>query len=459
VESFLTAEPLLRRHRSLLVAVSGGLDSMALLDALHQLQARHGWRLVVAHYNHQLRGDASDADELFVKAEAGRLGLQCVVGRGDVSALAKRKGVSIEMAARALRHKFLAHTARRLRIRVVALAHQADDQVELFFLRVLRGAGGQGLAGMRPSSRSPADAGLRLVRPLLPITREELEAWVKQRRLRFREDASNARLDYLRNKVRRRLLPLLEREFQPALRAITVRSMDVVGAEADFARRAAEVWLASRRRVPFHRLHPAVQRQTVCCQLQRRGVLAEFELVEHLRLRPGCAICVAPGLLLIRERSGLVRDSDPADSAFDPAELQVVLRGGRGRVPFGGCLLAWQLDPRRGARRLPRSRVGTEHFDADRVGQGICLRHWRAGDRFQPIGMKVAVKLQDLFVNAAVPRVERHQRLVAVASNGAVFWVEGLRIGDGFKLDKGTTRRLKWQWRRGEAPVASGQGA
>src|SRR5882724_3179859 len=128
---------------------------MALLHVLHELSAEHEWQLVVAHFNHRLRGTESDGDERFVKGIAARWGLKFIAARADVRAFARREKTSIEMAARKLRHAFLAHAGKRLKIATVALAHHADDQVELFFLRLLRGSGPQGLAGMKWSSLSP----------------------------------------------------------------------------------------------------------------------------------------------------------------------------------------------------------------------------------------------------------------------------------------------------------------
>src|SRR5512139_2940940 len=135
---FIQSQLLFRDGQALLVACSGGLDSTVLLHVLNRLAVRHGWRLTVAHFDHRLRGTASGADAAWTKREARRLGLRFIGGRGEVRRLADRKRLSLEMAGRELRHKFLAAAARRLRITTVALAHHADDQVELFFLRLLR---------------------------------------------------------------------------------------------------------------------------------------------------------------------------------------------------------------------------------------------------------------------------------------------------------------------------------
>jgi tRNA(Ile)-lysidine synthase len=191
VEQSIRDRRLLGRGQAVLVAVSGGVDSMVLLHLLHGLAAKQGWQLTVAHFNHQLRGRQSDADERLVRLAAKRLGLRLVRGGADVRQHARTHKLSLEMAGRELRHKFLARTARRLRIPAVALAHQADDQVELFFLRLLRGAGGEGLQGMKGRSRSPADGEIELVRPLLDLTKADLQAHARREGIPFREDASN----------------------------------------------------------------------------------------------------------------------------------------------------------------------------------------------------------------------------------------------------------------------------
>ena len=234
---------LLERGRKILVAVSGGLDSMALLHMLRALAPEWRWRLCVAHFNHQLRGSSSDADERLVRKTAAAMGLPVVVERANVRRYAERSKLSIEMAARKLRHEFFARAANSRGLRTVALAHHADDQVELFFLRLLRGAGGEGLAGMKWRSPSPVDGRITLVRPLLGATKAELLEFARENKLRFREDATNALLAAPRNRIRNELLPLLREKYQPGLAKAVLRLMEIIGAESDFAGAAARQWL------------------------------------------------------------------------------------------------------------------------------------------------------------------------------------------------------------------------
>lgn len=428
------------------MAVSGGVDSMVLLAVLNKLAVAQGWKLFVAHFNHQLRGRASDVDERLVQRTAKSLGWPFHAGRGDVKALAAEQGISVEMAARQLRHEFLAQAARRWRCPVIAVAHHADDQVELFFLRLLRGSGGEGLAGMKWISPSPASRGIRIVRPLLDVSKVELEAFARENKIQFREDATNASRDILRNRVRHELLPLLRKEFQPAVNRTIFRLMELVGADAEVVDALAKAWLTKfPRGGAWSKLALGVQRRVIQVQLQRLKVAAEFDLVERLRLQPGKLVTVAADQFVRREADGRVQQVFAENRAFDQAERKLNLKASA-PVLIGRLEVTWEIVQSSGAVR-PKSVPQSEFFDAGRVGAKVILRHWRPGDRFQPIGMKAAVKLQDWFTNQKIPAPRRRELLLATTATGEIFWVEGLRIGEAFKLTAQTKNVLSWRWR------------
>jgi tRNA(Ile)-lysidine synthase len=490
VENNIQDRRLLNHGQTVLVAVSGGLDSMTLLHALHELSSHHRWRLTVAHFNHQLRGRSSDADEKLVRQTAAAMRLPFAAGRANVKEFARKSKLSIEMAARRLRYEFFARVAKERKIRVMALAHHADDQVELFFLRVLRGAGGEGLAGMKWRSPSPVDSKIMLVRPLLDATKAELRGFARESKIRFRDDATNATLDLPRNRVRNELLPLLQRRYQPALMKIVLRLMEIVGAESDLAGEAARQWLVSKRKVgrtprpvPFHEprsspakrdesapsypnqcqsrltsaatvrgagfdyLPVAVQRRVLQLQLSEAGVPADFELIESLRQSADVPVNLGPQLSVLRDATGAVSLRLARPSDFNANETVVKLAGRAGEVTFDGVRVRWWFDAVKKIKR-PAARPACESFDADKVGGRITLRHWRPGDRFQPIGLKSSAKLQDLFTNRKIPRARRQELMVAAAENDEIFWVEGLRISENFKLTRRTKRRLTWRWQR-----------
>ena len=219
---------------TVLVAVSGGADSVALARALHELHTGGEGRLVMAHYNHQLRGPESDGDQAFVEELGRRIGVEVVVGRQDAERERGREGerenAASEEALRQVRYQFLARAADKVGARYVATAHTADDQVETVLHNIMRGTGLAGLAGM-PRVR-PLTEATTLVRPLLSVTRTEVLDYLAAISQTYRDDSSNLLTNYTRNRIRRELLPLLEREFNPDVRAAILR-LARIAEEAD----------------------------------------------------------------------------------------------------------------------------------------------------------------------------------------------------------------------------------
>jgi tRNA(Ile)-lysidine synthase len=430
---------LFRDGERIVIAVSGGVDSMTLLHALHRLAPEHRWQLAIAHLNHKLRGRDSDADERLVRRIANDLELPIVIDRANVKAHATKTGQSIEMAARELRHHFLVRCAKKLRIKTVTLAHHADDQVELFLIRLLRGASPEGLAGMKWRSPSPEDKSVQLVRPLLNLTREQLEAFARKNQIRWREDKTNLCLDFLRNRVRRELIPVLENEYQPALRKTILRLTELLAAESDFVAESA-----AKARGRFDSLPVAIQRRRLQRRLFELGVTADFETIEQLRLNAGKVIQVSPVLQLMRDERGYVRPVSKQTFNFSKQRLKVALSKKKQTINFGDRVLNVQVLPKRGDRFIREP--NTESFDADKVGRLIQFRHWQPGDRFQPIGATSSRKLQDMFVDLKIAKHERHWRVIATTAAGEIFWVEGLRISERFKLSAATKRRLTIWW-------------
>jgi len=447
VEENIQTRALLTRGDHVLVATSGGVDSMVMLHLFHALAPVHGWQLSVAHFNHRLRGRGSDADARLVKSTAHRLGLPFFCGSTNVKSHAAARGYSLEMAARELRHEFLARTARKLGIRRVALAHHADDQVELFFLRVLRGAGGDGIGGMKWQNPSPADTGLKLIRPMLDISKAKLLAFARSTKIRFRDDATNTDTDILRNRIRGELLPLLRRRFEPALNSAVLRVMELTADEAAFADSTACGWLKNRKPA-FASLAVAVQRRVLRHQLRSAGVAAGFDLVESLRRSPRTPVIIRSRTSAVHDGLGTVTLQKLTIDEFDPDQFTADLKRSSGKIIFGKARIDWRRVSVRG--QTLRTRIkGMEFFDADKIGNRIVLRHWRAGDRFRPIGMEQVVKLQDWFTNRKIPRLRRRKLLIATTESGEIFWVEGERISERFKLTAATCKQLAWKWTRG----------
>lgn len=436
-----------------LVAVSGGPDSIALLHLVHRLTGEGRLELGVAHFDHGLRGQESAADAAFVAQVAQELGLPFHLGLGDVRREAEEKRISLQMAARELRFHFLRETRRAHGYHKLALGHTADDQVEQFFLRLLRGAGLEGLKGMRFASPDG------VVRPLLAVGKEVLLAWLESQGLPYRVDASNLNRRYLRNRVRLDLLPELARNYNPRLKAAVWRLMALLQ-EDDclLAAQAEEAWHRTGRMVTgdFATLHlprllalPAgLQKRVLRYALGRLALGTEitFGQVDSLlalaqarrsggQLRLSNCLVARAGQELHLWKGLPPPPPDAATVLGTPGEWQTsegwhfLLRLTSG----AGCM---------------RSAPDIAHLHADRVALPLLVRYLRPGDRFWPLGAPGTRKLQDFLVDCKIPRWLR-PHLPLVEADGRIVWVPGLRVAEPVKITPATRKVLTVQVRPG----------
>ena len=266
-----------------LIGVSGGRDSVSLLHWLVQLGYR---KLIVCHLNHRLRGRSSDADARFVEKLAGKYEVGFEPGLANVRALAKTKNMSVETAAREARYAFFAKTARRRNCRTIFVAHHADDLVETFLINLFRGAGSAGLSAMHEISTRRIDGvDLTIVRPFLCVRRKEIDDYVREHRLKFREDASNKDITPLRNRIRHRIVPYLEKMLGRSIRQNIWRTATIAADE--------EKWIESELRDSTHADFSVVKLRGLPIALQRRALLkwlrtqnvadVGFDAVERVR--------------------------------------------------------------------------------------------------------------------------------------------------------------------------------
>ena len=297
-------------NKTYLIGVSGGRDSVALL---HQLVERGYRRLVVCHLDHKLRGAQSRADAQFVERLANEFDLPMELSSADVRVLAKKTKMSIETAGRNARYQFFAEVARRLRCRTIFLGHHADDLVETFLINLFRGTGTTGLAGMREVSIRQVDRiRLEIVRPLLSVWRNEIDDYVTTQKIRFREDVTNESLVPLRNRVRRKIIPFLEKQFDRPIRKSIWRAASIASEEEGFfgellpsnLARSTELAVKPLREMPL-----AVQRRMLREWLDAGNISGvNYDLVERIRglldLSNQVAKTNLPGRLHARRRSG-----------------------------------------------------------------------------------------------------------------------------------------------------------
>ncbi|HVN27648.1 MAG TPA: tRNA lysidine(34) synthetase TilS [Candidatus Binataceae bacterium] len=414
------------RDVTILVALSGGADSVAMFHALRALRERFGYRIVAAHLNHAIRGDESDRDAAFVRELCARCGIDLIVERAQ--------GLSAEMPnleerAREARHAFLNAAADRVGAHFISLAHQADDQAETVLMRMLRGAGVAGLAAM--GERGPG----RIIRPMLSVTRAEVLTYLECIGEGFVNDSSNQSSAILRNRVRGDLMPMLEAQYAPGLRGRLVRLAAEMRAVDDFLLEAAHRELEASASEDgldlsrFPQLHPALQAEVIRQFIRRAS--GSLRRIERGHIEAVRRLCLdgppngevdLPGLRLRRAYHLLTVGDDEAR----PAAFVIRLSEGRTEVPTIKVAFEMMTLPRAEAP-APANRFEAL-FDASQATGKLTVRNFRSGDRIAPLGMTGHRKVQDIFVDRKVAVAKRGSYPI-VELDHEIAWLPGLLRG------------------------------
>jgi len=504
---YIRERGLMRAGDRVAVAVSGGADSVALLRVLLELQAELGIVLAVAHFNHRLRGADSEADEAFVADLAPQYGLEFFANRADVREHALAGKVSVEAAGRELRYGWLARLAHEQRFDSVATAHTVDDQAETVLLKFLRGAGTRGLAGIYPSldigkkngfptsisdanwqnpsraaaagsesgARAPGEVvnraeprsgdHIRIVRPLLFVTRDEVEAYLSSLGQSWREDESNFDHRFARNRVRHELLPLLEREYNPNIRQVLSDTAELARAEEEYWQALVERELEARQHTKPAEIPPGLKPGTPAAG----GGTAEAVPPQTSAAERRLSLASFQALPLALQRRLLRRFAESEDLALDFEHVEKLLRCARGEraktalpggwlaVRRGECLelRAPQPEPAgvgyeynlpipgevliAGIGLTLRAMLVPEEFahesgatdtllSAEQLGPEVTVRNWRPGDRYWPVHSGSEEKLKRLFAEKHIPAEQRPSWPV-VLKGEQIVWVRGLPAG------------------------------
>ncbi|TDI13454.1 MAG: tRNA lysidine(34) synthetase TilS [Acidobacteria bacterium] len=438
-----------RAGQRVLVAVSGGPDSTALLHLLVSLARSMSLELHVAHLDHSLRGPDSRQDRRFVESMARDLGLPCTVHVRDVPQ-GSRTGLS-EGRARELRYRFLGQLAQQLGAQRIATGHTRDDQAETVLLHLVRGAGTRGLAGI-PPVRDP------YVRPLLQAPRAEVEAWLRGQGVPWREDASNHDRRFLRNRVRHELLPLLERDYRSGVRSRLASTAELLREDQELLEQlAAGHYRRLAEPCPGGVALDADGVSGLPAALAGRVLRRAYREARPSEYAPGCrtvaglrvmaaeissgARDLPGGLEALREGSRLILRHRPPRQPAKPFRATAVVPG-RLAWPEAGISLKMQEVDRGGlCSDIRQESREIAHLDLGRTGRHLELRSRRPGDAFYPLGLGGRKKLQDFLVDAGIPRRDRD--FVGLLTAGdEVVWLVGHRLDDRFKVTDATTRVL-----------------
>jgi len=456
---YIRDQQLLRPGQRVAVACSGGADSVALLRILLDLRDELGVVLSVAHFHHQIRGAEADADKQFVEDLAARLQLEFYCGSGNVPAHAAAEKISLETAARDLRHQWFARLITQSKADKIATAHTLDDQAETVLMRILRGTGARGLAGIAPAQKAK-----HLVRPLLTTSRLEIETYLKTLGQPWQQDASNLDTRHTRNRVRHMLLPLLEREFNPAIRQTLADMAELAQAEDEYwnnelssllprlahegkpsrsgrslsgeSKNVLGLDLSALQRLPL-----AVRRQAIYESAKRLGVSLEFKHVQQLTTlaeheKPGKKVVLPDGLVANRTAREL------QFSRLNPAPLKNYCYP----LPIPGEVAVAELRLTIRARLISAGKQKASGYNAasllnpSLLGPELAVRNWRAGDRFFPAHSQSPKKVKELLQPCRLGQeLSSAQRSIwpVIESRGQIVWMRGFNVSHDFASSSG----------------------
>ncbi|MBQ9949949.1 MAG: tRNA lysidine(34) synthetase TilS [Clostridia bacterium] len=419
-----------------LCAISGGADSVVLLHCLHSLRQKLGFTLYAAHFNHCMRPVASDEDEQFVLQFCGTLGVECYFGRADVYGFAKEKGYTPEQAGRILRYEFLEN----LGFDKIAVAHHMDDQAESIMLHITRGSGTAGLCGMRYMRGN-------IIRPLLDVRRNEIEAYAYTAGLSYCTDATNFLEDGTRNKLRLSVIPQITEKINPSFTESLCSMANIVRKDEDYmcdiAMRELE---AAKKDDGFLReniasLPEPIRRRALRIAMQRAGAYADIELrhvelVEHLLFGRTGAVIFLPHIVAFnsyekicfssREKYAKITTVDEYCMPFSPGLI---------KTPYG----VMKVEKIHGNKFV--SDKFTAYMDADKVPPDSVIRSRKSGDMLHPVGSTGRKKLKDFFIDK---KVERHKRnLPLICSGSNVLCIVGMAVSKQVMVSESTTAMIK----------------
>ncbi|MEN6356740.1 MAG: tRNA lysidine(34) synthetase TilS [Armatimonadota bacterium] len=430
-----------------LVAVSGGPDSIALLHSLHTRSEEFGISLHVAHLNHGIRGEASDLDEQFVKEFAYKLGLNCTTKRVDIPSIKTQMQTCLEDVARVVRYKFLQDTAAMLDADKIAVGHNADDRAESVLFNIIRGAGIDGISSIKPIRGN-------IVRPLLHTTRREIEEYIKEHTLPFRVDETNMDTVYSRNRIRHELLPLLESGYNSQIRSALVRLADIASDTNDFIARSADnikVGLVYRDAWDvdlFAELPVAIQRQILRSEIESlKGDLKDVSLeqidrvLDALRTKEDFKITLPTGrIYAVRQAERFGIELEQAGETIESFDRQLCVPGIT-HIPEIASTIKAEIVETPIISKLP----GDEAIiDCVSIKGALRVRSIRPGDRITPLGMAESKKLQDVFVDKKIPRQQRAKTAIVV-DDEKILWVAGVVSSDIGKISHHTRRAIHLQ--------------
>ncbi len=447
-----------------LIGVSGGPDSVTLLNVLLSLKKRYNLSFFIAHLDHMLRREESDEDANFVKNLAKELGLPCEVKSCNLKEIAQKEHLTLEEAARKYRYKFYLETAKKFNTSKIALGHNVDDQVETVLMRFLRGSGLEGLMGIPPVRG-------KIIRPLIECSREEIEEYCKENKIEYRVDSSNKEVVYFRNKIRLELLPLLSKGYNKNIKDITLRLRNIVSEVSAYLNQETELLFkeVAIRENPetvtidlkkFASLPLALKRRIIRKSIETvKGnlysisfrhnnemlKLTEYQLGEKEIYLPDNLMAKKIYNKIIIYKKRIYKDQ--TERIPIPWEYDILIPGKTEIKSLGLKVEIKKLDSVDiksslcFTRKKPKGEF-LEFIDYNKVKPPLKLRNRRSGDKFYPLKMKGLKKVKDFFIDNKIPKSHRDLIPILVDSEDQIIWIVGMRLDDRVKINSDTKKVL-----------------
>ena len=428
IENYINRLQLLKTKDKIIVGLSGGADSVALLHVLHNL----GYTCLAAHCNFHLRGEESNRDEQFAADFTTSLNLPFVKQDFDTQNFAKKQGISIEMAARDLRYRWFAELKESHRAEVIAVAHHRDDSVETLLLNLIRGTGIKGLTGIQPRTGN-------LVRPLLCVSKKEILQYVQTENLPFVTDSSNEEDEWVRNKIRLQVIPLLE-TINPSVREAITQTMDNLNEtlkvyEPEIDKAIQSIYDEEQGSISIPLLKTFPSPEAILFEL-----LKNYGFGKEVIWEIHAAMDSQPGKIFHAQAYYVVKDRDKfLLSPFIREEEKEYLIHANETFLESPVRLKINLQSNEPALEIDKN-THTACLDYDKLQFPLTLRKWKTGDKFMPLGMKNFQKLSDFFTNHKFSKIQKEKTWI-LASGKEIVWIVNHRIDDRYKVDSGTKKR------------------
>jgi tRNA(Ile)-lysidine synthase len=423
IQNYINTKKLFSKDNYLLLAISGGADSVFLFFILQKL----GYTIELAHCNFNLRGNESDEDERFVKDLGEKFGVKYHIKSFATKVYAKKQNVSLQMAARNLRYKWFEELLEYRNLDYVITAHHKDDNIETFFINLVRGTGVNGLCGIRSKNKS-------VIRPLLEISRKEIECYLIQHKIRYRTDSSNSEIKYLRNQIRHQLIPLLE-EMNPNIKQTIIDEISVLNGVSKVFQQQVDV---IRHRVLIER--DGIYKINIS-ELMKLEI-PEIFLFEILK--PFGFYKVDQIIKAICSQSGKQFFSDTFQLIIDREEIIISMLENEhddveiieGETEITHPLnMEFIISDDFSLDNNPNIAI----LDFEKLSFPLRLRKWKYGDKFRPLGMRNFKKLSNFFIDEKYSLLDKQKQWI-LCSGDAIVWIVGDRIDDRYKIDTNTKK-------------------